>query len=230
RHIEQQQAADQLEIGIAHRLRDHEREQHPQQHGDTGAEDHAPEPLPRRQRHASHRDDDGVVAGEDDVNADDRKRRDPERRVRHVLPQKIHRLPLFLSRRIPAASPQAAAVAAVSHNLHANGDRWPAFSSGAQPHGQPRRDQPTTSLPEKNWAISWAAVSGASEPCTEFSPIDLAWTLRIVFGAALAGSVAPMMSRYLAMAFSPSSTWTTTGPEIMNATSSPKNGRALCTA
>lgn len=33
---------------------------------------------------------------------------------------------------------------------------------------------PTISLPEKNWAISFAAVSGASEPWTEFSPIDLA--------------------------------------------------------
>ena len=33
------------------------------------------------------------------------KRRDPERRVRHVLPQEIHRLPLFLSRRLPAAPP-----------------------------------------------------------------------------------------------------------------------------
>ena len=35
-------------------------------------------------------------------------------------------------------------------------------------------------MPEKNCAISIAAVSGASEPCTEFSPIDFAWTLRIV--------------------------------------------------
>jgi len=43
----------------------------------------------------------------------------------------------------------------------------------------------------KNWAISFIAVSGASEPCTEFSPIDLACTLRIVPAAALAGSVAP---------------------------------------
>src|SRR5262249_51546410 len=89
---------------------------------------------------------------------------------------------------------------------------------------------PTISLPEKNWAISCAAVSGASEPCTEFSPIDLACTLRMVPGAAFAGSVAPMISRYLATAFSPSSTCTTTGPEVMNSTSSPKNGRALCTA
>src|SRR6185503_3833555 len=74
--------------------------------------------------------------------------------------------------------------------------------------------QPTISLPEKNCAISSAAVAGASDPCTEFSPIDFACTLRMVPAAALAGSVAPMMSRYLAMALSPSRTWTTTGPEI----------------
>jgi hypothetical protein len=34
--------------------------------------------------------------------------------------------------------------------------------------------QPTISLPAKNWVISVPAVAGASEPCTEFSPIDFA--------------------------------------------------------
>src|SRR5438132_13628521 len=91
-------------------------------------------------------------------------------------------------------------------------------------------DQPTISLPEKNWAISIAAVSGASDPCTEFSPIDFACSLRMVPSAAFDGSVAPITSRYLAIAPSPSSTCTTTGPEVMKSTSSPKNGRALCTA
>src|SRR5204862_123710 len=38
----------------------------------------------------------------------------------------------------------------------------------------PPQYQPTISLPEKNCAISIAAVSGASEPWTEFSPIDFA--------------------------------------------------------
>ena len=38
----------------------------------------------------------------------------------------------------------------------------------------------------------------------------------MVPAAALAGLVAPMISRFLAMAFSPSSTCTTTGPEVMN--------------
>ena len=40
--------------------------------------------------------------------------------------------------------------------------------------------------------ISCAAVSGASEPCTEFSPTDSANSLRMVPGAALAGFVAPI--------------------------------------
>src|SRR5579872_2959221 len=87
--------------------------------------------------------------------------------------------------------------------------------------------QPTISLPEKNWAISTAAVSKASDPCTEFSPIDLACSLRMLPSAAFEGSVAPITSRYLRTALSPSRTWTTTGPEIMKSTNSPKNGRAL---
>ena len=49
--------------------------------------------------------------------------------------------------------------------------------------------QPTISLPEKNWAISIAAVSAASDPWTEFSPTLKAHSLRIVPGAALAGFV-----------------------------------------
>ena len=71
RDPEQQHAADELEPGVAHRLRDDEGEQHAQQHRDAGAQDHAPEPLPRRQHAAGERDDDGVVAGENDVDADD---------------------------------------------------------------------------------------------------------------------------------------------------------------
>lgn len=45
------------------------------------------------------------------------------------------------------------------------------FCGGRPPF--PQR-QPTISLPEKNCAISVSAVVAASEPCTEFSPIDLA--------------------------------------------------------
>ena len=50
------------------------------------------------------------------------------------------------------------------------------------------------------------AFSAESEPCAEFSPIDFANNLRIVPSAALAGSVAPITSRYFWIAFSPSST------------------------
>ena len=52
----------------------------------------------------------------------------------------------------------------------------------------------------------------------------------MVPSAALAGLVAPITSRFLAIAFSPSSTCTTVGPDDMNSTSSPKNGRSLWTA
>ena len=55
--------------------------------------------------------------------------------------------------------------------------------------------QPTISLPAKNCAISTRAVSGASEPCTEFSPIESAKSLRIVPAAAFSGLVAPITSR-----------------------------------
>ncbi len=57
------------------------------------------------------------------------------------------------------------------------------------------RGHPTISLPEKNCAISAAAVSGASEPWTEFSPIDRAKSLRIVPAAAFSGLVAPITVR-----------------------------------
>ena len=52
----------------------------------------------------------------------------------------------------------------------------------------------------------------------------------MVPGAAFFGSVAPMISRFLAMAFSPSSTCSITGPEVMYFTRSLKNGRSRCTA
>jgi hypothetical protein len=73
------------------------------------------------------------------------------------------------------------------------GEATPA--AGARARGDVDLRQPTISLPAKNWVISTPAVAAASEPCTEFSPIDFAKALRIVPGAALAGSVAPMRSR-----------------------------------
>ena len=87
--------------------------------------------------------------------------------------------PLFLD---PPCSGGASPVPRTRRGRHQSSDRR--MTSG-QRHRTCR--QPTISLPEKNCAISLAAVSGASEPCTEFSPIDLAWTLRMVPGAALAG-------------------------------------------
>ena len=104
------------------------------------------------------------------------KRRDPERRVREVLPQEIHRLPLFTAagvrRRLPLSSRPSRGLVII-YRRTCRLDQRPAVAKR-------RGDQPTISLPAKNWAISFAAVSGASEPCTEFSPIDLAWTLRMV--------------------------------------------------
>ena len=51
---------------------------------------------------------------------------------------------------------------------------------------------------------------------------------RIVPSAALAGFVAPMISRFRVIALSPSSTCTTTGPDVMNVTRSRKNPRSRC--
>ena len=53
--------------------------------------------------------------------------------------------------------------------------------------------------------------------------------LPVMMGVTFA-SVAPMISRFLATAFSPSSTCTITGPEIMYETRSLNNGRSRCTA
>ena len=48
-----------------------------------------------------------------------------------------------------------------------------------------------------------------------FFSMSVAKSLRMVPAAAFAGLVAPMISRFLAIAFSPSSTISTTGPEVM---------------
>ena len=53
---------------------------------------------------------------------------------------------------------------------------------------------------------------------------------REVPGAALAGSVAPITSRYFATAFSPRAPARRPGPELMNSTRVLKNGRSLWTA
>jgi hypothetical protein len=51
----------------------------------------------------------------------------------------------------------------------------------------------------------------------------------MVPGAAFCGSVAPMISRSRAMAYSPSSTMVMQGPEDMKAQRLWKNGRSRCT-
>jgi hypothetical protein len=65
--------------------------------------------------------------------------------------------------------------------------------------GTPSLRQPTISLSLKKKAISCFAVSGASEPCTEFSPSERANSFRMVPGAASLGLVAPITSRFLAI-------------------------------
>ena len=62
-----------------------------------------------------------------------------------------------------------------------------------------------------------------------FLSIEAAKSLRIVPGAAFAGSVAPMISRSPAIAPSRSSTIVMHGPEDMKAHRLAKNGRSRCT-
>src|SRR5450830_114932 len=57
----------------------------------------------------------------------------------------------------------------------------------------------------KKKAISTAAVSAASEPCTALASMLSAKSARMVPGAAFLGSVAPIRSRFFSTAFSPSS-------------------------
>src|SRR4051794_11156402 len=86
------------------------------------------------------------------------------------------------------------------------------------------------STPAKKYPISYAAVSGASEPCVALRSIDSANSLRSVPPSALAGSVAPISVRHFLMPSSASSTRTIAGPDDMNDVRLPKNGRSRCTA
>jgi len=70
----------------------------------------------------------------------------------------------------------------------------------------------------KKNGISTAACSGASEPCTQFRSMLAAKRLRIVPSAALAGFVAPMVSRHFLIASAASRTITTAGPSVINFT------------
>ena len=86
------------------------------------------------------------------------------------------------------------------------------------------------SIATENHAISFRALSSESEPWVAFSPTFAPNSLRIVPASAFAGSVAPISVRQAATASSFSRTATTTGPRVMNSTSSPKKGRCRWTA
>ena len=76
-----EQPAEQLDIGRAQQLRHEEGRDDPQQHRGPGAEQDAAAALLARERPHRHRDDDRVVAGEDQVDQDDARERRKEGRV-----------------------------------------------------------------------------------------------------------------------------------------------------
>jgi hypothetical protein len=92
--------------------------------------------------------------------------------------------------------------------------------AGAGCAGPAQRASAASSAVEKKNAISSRAVSGPSDPWTAFRSMFVANSLRIVPAAAFSGFVAPMTSRFFAIASSPSRTCTTTGPSVMNFTRS----------
>src|SRR5690606_18806857 len=102
--------------------------------------------------------------------------------------------------------------------VHEDSEEFSNYARRQKTHSQRVRAQISSAL-KKN-AISFFAVSAASEPCTTFSSTVFAKSARIVPGAASFGLVAPITSRFFAMALSPSSTCTITGPETANWTRS----------
>src|SRR6185295_4865700 len=100
----------------------------------------------------------------------------------------------------------------------------------AHPFTPDRRPYLTRSISGKKYEISTLAFSGESDPCTALNSMFVPWALRIVPGSALAGSVAPISSRFFLMALSPCNTITSDGPEHINSQRLSKNGLALCTA
>src|SRR5690606_16499028 len=143
-------------------------------------------------------------------------------------------------RRTPSAVVEQLHAVPDDQRRHCRGDPDP---DGALPHldqrhfgGRPgaasscTADQPTISISLKKKRISFLAFSSESEPWVEFASTDSPKSFRIVPSAAFAGLVAPMRSRLCWTAFSPSSTCTTTGPEVMNVHRSLKNGRSRWTS
>src|SRR3954469_11123805 len=118
-------------------------------------EDHAPQRMPRLEAAAGERDHQRIVAGQENVDPDDLADRDPEGRFGH------------LNAELGEECPDRSGIEDLPEPVHTT-----SFRRVSLPYRP--TDQPTISLPEKNCAISIAAVSGASEPCAEFSPIDFA--------------------------------------------------------
>src|SRR3972149_2957130 len=90
------------------------------------------------------------------------------------------------------------------------------------------REYVCTSSARKTGAASRLALSAESLPWTTFRSILRPKSARIVPGSALAGSVAPIVLRTIATAFSPSHTIATDGPDVTYSTSPSKNGFPRC--
>src|SRR4051794_28357574 len=90
-----------------------------------------------------------------------------------------------------------------------------------------RERQPSSG---KNSPASRIPDSGESEPWTMFVPTAIAKSPRIEPVVASSGLVAPITWRAALTASSPSKTSAMIGPEVMKDTSSPKNGRSVCSA
>ena len=90
---------------------------------------------------------------------------------------------------------------------------------GRKPPGWTGVENAAATRPGNQIAISRLADSGESEPCTRFSRFDRDRSPRIVPGAALRPSVAPLSARTTSTASSPSSTSATSGPLVTNARS-----------
>src|SRR6185312_3660814 len=103
-------------------------------------------------------------------------------------------------------------------------DRAPLGRARRQPQRlsarQPLGDHPVSSESAKKMTSSRAAEPGESEPWTTLRPRSSAKSPRIVPGAESSGLVAPIIERTVATAPSPSIAIATTGPEVMNSTSS----------
>ena len=78
---QQQEATDQSQPGQLEHVGEDDGEEDAQADGRAGAKDDAPEALLGRQPSAGQRDDDGIVAGEQDVDPDDLKNLDTKRPV-----------------------------------------------------------------------------------------------------------------------------------------------------